>query len=84
MNFMMGAYFTRVISDVFFPFHIVNAIFRELDILPERKTVIEHEVGMWRFSAHNLTDDELVYAAFAMIGHAMATPELEPWRLTEG
>jgi hypothetical protein len=61
-----------------------NAIFRVLDISPERKVVIEHEVGVWRFSAHSLTDDELVHAAFAMIGHAMAMPELEAWRLTKG
>lgn len=46
--------------------------------------MIEREVGEWGFPVHHLTDDELVYAACAMIGHAMTMPEVEPWRLTKG
>lgn len=56
---------------------------RELNITPERKEMIEREVGFWRFPVHHLTDDELVYAACTMIGHAMTMPEVEPWRLTK-
>lgn len=59
------------------------SVSRELNISPERKEMIEREVGVWRFPVHHLTDDELVYAACTMIGHAMTMPEVGPWRLTK-
>ncbi|QGA20623.1 hypothetical protein EYB26_008329 [Talaromyces marneffei] len=55
----------------------------DLNIAPERKEMIEREVGVWGFPVHHLTDDELVYAACTMIGHAMTMPEVGPWRLTK-
>lgn len=45
---------------------------------------MESKVGDWDFSAHDFSEDELVYAGCAMLGHAMTVPEVEHWRLTEG
>lgn len=51
---------------------------------PEREELVEQCLGRWDFEAHEFNDDELVYAAFAMLQHAFSIPELEEWRLTPG
>ena len=56
----------------------------DLNIKPERKAVITEQVGSWKFSAHDFTDDELVFGACEMIQHALNMPGLEHWRLTPG
>ncbi len=38
----------------------------------------------WNFSAHELSEDQLVHAAFLMIQHALAMPDLERWRIPAG
>lgn len=59
----------------------VNSDF-ELD--DQRKQIVEEKVATWAFSAHELTDDELLYAALVMLEHALSSPELSQWQLTEG
>jgi len=54
----------------------------ELD--QERREAVEAKVATWAFSAHDFTDDELLYAALAMLQHALSSPELAQWQLTEG
>lgn len=41
-------------------------------------------IGCWGFCAHNYSDDQLVHAAFLMLQHALAMPELDNWRLPAG
>ncbi|KAL9110020.1 MAG: hypothetical protein Q9227_005359 [Pyrenula ochraceoflavens] len=53
----------------------------ELSIPEERKSVVAKEVGEWSFCGHDFTDDELVYAAFCMLNHALQMPELAKWRM---
>ncbi|KAF2856590.1 HD-domain/PDEase-like protein [Plenodomus tracheiphilus IPT5] len=53
----------------------------ELD--QDRMAVVEDRVGTWAFSAHELTDDELLYAALVMLKHALQMPELEKWTIAE-
>ncbi|KAL8798332.1 MAG: hypothetical protein Q9182_006757 [Xanthomendoza sp. 2 TL-2023] len=36
----------------------------------------------WNFSAHELSEDQLVHAAFLMIQHALKMAELERWRIS--
>ncbi|KAL8782474.1 MAG: hypothetical protein Q9213_005343 [Squamulea squamosa] len=36
----------------------------------------------WNFSAHELSEDQLVHAAFLMIQHALSMTELEQWRIS--
>lgn len=55
-----------------------------LYILEERRPLVEREIGNWCFSAHEFSDDELVYGACLMLGHALSMPELEPWRISPG
>ncbi|KAL1971792.1 hypothetical protein VTN31DRAFT_1880 [Thermomyces dupontii] len=57
---------------------------RELHVSDERRLLIDRKLGDWDFSAHDFSDDELMYAACAMLKHAMSVPEVAPWRLTDG
>ncbi|KAF2625832.1 HD-domain/PDEase-like protein [Macroventuria anomochaeta] len=55
----------------------------DFELEPERKRVVEDKVATWAFSAHNFTDDELLYAALVMLEHALSSPELSQWQMTE-
>lgn len=57
---------------------------RELYIVERREVMVAEAVGSWEFSAHEFSDDELQYAAFLMLQHALGMPELEKWRLSTG
>lgn len=41
-------------------------------------------IGTWGFSAHEYSEEQLVQAAFLMLHHVLAVPELEKWRLPAG
>ncbi|KAF2837988.1 HD-domain/PDEase-like protein, partial [Patellaria atrata CBS 101060] len=56
----------------------------DIEVTPERKAAVARAVGTWEFSAHDYTDDELLYGALLMLQHALRMPELEKWRLGEG
>lgn len=51
---------------------------------PQRDLEMAEAIGSWGFCAHDYSDDELVHAAFLMLQHALAMPELENWRLPAG
>lgn len=51
---------------------------------PQRDLEVAEAIGSWGFCAHDYSDDELVHAAFLMLQHALAMPELENWRLPAG
>ncbi|KAI9746700.1 MAG: 3',5'-cyclic-nucleotide phosphodiesterase [Claussenomyces sp. TS43310] len=50
-------------------------------ILDERRAQIAGSIGVWSFSAHDFTDDELLYGAMLMLQHALSVPDLEKWRM---
>lgn len=56
----------------------------DFELEPDRRAAVEDKVGTWAFSAHDLTDDELLYAALVMLKHALQMPELAKWTMTEG
>lgn len=56
----------------------------DLHVLPSRKRLVEAEIGKWDFSAHDFSEDELVYAGTVILEHALQMPELEPWRISSG
>ncbi|KAG5951379.1 hypothetical protein E4U53_003243 [Claviceps sorghi] len=47
----------------------------------QRQAEIIEAAGQWHFCAHSFSDDELLVAALVMFQHALAVPELEPWRI---
>ncbi|KAF1951767.1 HD-domain/PDEase-like protein [Byssothecium circinans] len=55
----------------------------ELYVAQDRRDVIARAVGTWAFSAHDFTDDELLYGALLMLKHALEMPELEQWSMTD-
>ena len=55
-----------------------------MQVLPERRNAVAEAVGTWSFSAHDFTDDELLYGALVILQHALDMPDLEKWRLSEG
>lgn len=57
---------------------------RTIDIDPDRKHLVKQAVSTWHFSAHDFTDDELLYAAIVMLEHALSMSELEQWRISTG
>ncbi|KAJ5573442.1 uncharacterized protein N7459_007869 [Penicillium hispanicum] len=57
---------------------------RDLNVEPGRETFIKAQVGSWTFSAHEFSEDELVFGACEMLQHAFNLPGLEHWRLTPG
>ena len=63
----------------------LTGIHRELYTLdPDRELAVMKMVGHWNFSAHDLSDDELIHAGFLILQHALNIPELEEWRLPAG
>lgn len=57
---------------------------RELNVNPDRHSFIREQVGSWKFSAHDFSEDELVFGACQMLQHAFTMPGLEQWQLTSG
>ncbi|KAH4995035.1 hypothetical protein HBI76_009460 [Parastagonospora nodorum] len=55
----------------------------DFDLSRDRRVVVEEALGTWAFSAHDYTDDELLYAALVMLQHALQMPELDKWRIPE-
>ncbi|KAF2192788.1 HD-domain/PDEase-like protein [Zopfia rhizophila CBS 207.26] len=55
----------------------------DLFINQNRQEVIAATIGSWSFSAHDFTDDELLYGAQLMLKHALQMPELEQWRIPD-
>lgn len=51
-------------------------------VLQDRVEMVRAAVSEWKFSAHDFTDDELIYAATVMLEHALQMPELEHWRIS--
>lgn len=57
---------------------------RDIYISEERRDVVATAVGTWGFSAHQFTDDELLYGSLLMLKHALQMPELEQWGMSDG
>ncbi|KAF2476246.1 HD-domain/PDEase-like protein [Lindgomyces ingoldianus] len=55
----------------------------DLYISQDRRDVIAAAIGSWNFSAHDFTDDELLYGSLLMLKHALQMPELEHWGMPE-
>jgi 3',5'-cyclic-nucleotide phosphodiesterase len=56
---------------------------RGLNVTPRRREIIAEEVGKWGFCGHDFDEDELVYAGYCMLNHALKSAQLEGWRMSE-
>lgn len=57
---------------------------RDLHVQEARKDVVAQAVGSWGFCAHDFTEDELVYAGYFMLNHALQMVEAENWCMSQG
>ncbi|KAF2110066.1 hypothetical protein BDV96DRAFT_651219 [Lophiotrema nucula] len=55
----------------------------DLHVDPPRREAVAAAIGSWSFSAHQFSDDELLYGALLMLKHALQMPELEQWSMSE-
>lgn len=56
----------------------------DLHLPSERKAVIDRFVGTWNFSAHDYSDDELLWASYLILKHTLSMPGVEKWRISDG
>lgn len=57
---------------------------RDLYLDQQRKAAVAEAVGRWDFSAQDFTEDELVYAGYYILNHALSMPEVNQWQMPEG
>lgn len=57
---------------------------RQLFIQDHRKDVVAKAIGRWDFCGHDFTEDELVYAGYYILSHALKMEAAEHWRLDQG
>lgn len=57
---------------------------RDVFIEQHRKAVVAEQVGKWSFSGQDFSDDELVYAGYYMLNHALQVPEVNKWQMSQG
>ncbi|KAI9829249.1 MAG: hypothetical protein M1819_006429 [Sarea resinae] len=55
-----------------------------LPVSSERRDKVADAIGNWSFSAHDFSDDELLYAALLILEHALRMPELSQFRMPTG
>ncbi|KIX97054.1 uncharacterized protein Z520_07168 [Fonsecaea multimorphosa CBS 102226] len=56
---------------------------RDLYVQESRKEAVAEAVGRWDFSAHDFTEDELVYAGYFMLNHCLEMEECEQWSMNQ-
>lgn len=57
---------------------------RDLYLDQQRKSAVAEAVGRWDFSAQDYTEDELVYAGYYILNHALSMEEVNKWQMPEG
>lgn len=57
---------------------------RQLFIQDHRKDVVAKAIGRWDFCGHDFTEDELVYAGYYILSHALKMEAAEHWRMDQG
>lgn len=57
---------------------------RDLYIDPARKQIVAEEVGKWSFCGQDFSEDELVYAGYFILNHALKMPDVNRWSMSQG
>lgn len=59
--------------------------YRDLYVREVRKPAIAQAVGSWGFDGHDFSEDELVYAGYFMLNHALENLQsVGEWRMSQG
>ncbi|KAL1987954.1 hypothetical protein VTN96DRAFT_1478 [Rasamsonia emersonii] len=82
--YLREAMVSKLMKSICNPEDMIDEFQDRLDVLDERKLLVERKIGDWDFSAHDFSDDELAYAAQKMLEHALTMPEVGYFRLTPG
>ena len=83
--YLREAMVKKLLKGICEPQHVIEDYqHRDLYIEPGRKSTIAKAVGTWGFDGHLFSEDELVYAGYYMLNHAVQMPDLEPWRIAQG
>ncbi|KAJ5362987.1 hypothetical protein N7541_003831 [Penicillium brevicompactum] len=82
-SYLREAMVSKLMKGICNPEEVIHE-FQEVEISvdPAREPYIKEQVGSWKFSAHEFTEDELVFGACEIIQHALTMPGLDNWRLT--
>ncbi|KAI9372789.1 hypothetical protein BJX61DRAFT_542369 [Aspergillus egyptiacus] len=84
-SYLREAMVSKLMKGICNPEEIVDELHDgDYHVSEEREEYVKERLGQWDFTAHEFSDDELVFAAFEMLQHAFSIPELEEWRLTPG
>ena len=82
--YLREAMVKKLLKGICEPQHIIEDYqHRELYVTPDRQKLIAEAVGTWGFDGHLFSEDELVYAGYYILNHAVLQPELEHWRVGE-
>jgi 3',5'-cyclic-nucleotide phosphodiesterase len=82
-SYLREAMVSKLMKGICNPEEVIHELQEpDLNLDPARVPLIKEQVGGWAFSAHDFTEDELVFGACEMIQHALSMPGLDPWRLT--
>lgn len=83
--YLREAMVKKLLKGICEPQHVIEDYqHRDLYVEPNRKQVIAEAVGKWAFDGHLFSEDELVYAGYYILNHAVQLPELEKWRVGGG
>lgn len=80
--YLREAMVKKLLKGICDPQHVIEDYqHRGLSVDRSRQEVIAEAVGKWGFDGHLFSEDELVYAGYYILNHALSVPELEEWRI---
>ncbi|KPI42752.1 3',5'-cyclic-nucleotide phosphodiesterase regA [Cyphellophora attinorum] len=82
--YLREAMVKKLLKGICDPQHVIEDYqHRGLSVDKQRQQDIAEAVGKWGFDGHLFSEDELVYAGYYMLNHALQLPELEEWRIPQ-
>ena len=80
--YLREAMVKKLLKGICDPQHVIEDYqHRGLSVDPQRQDSIATAVGQWGFDGHLFSEDELVYAGYYILDHALRMPALEHWRI---
>ncbi|KAL2823174.1 hypothetical protein BDW59DRAFT_100000 [Aspergillus cavernicola] len=84
-SYLREAMVSKLMKGICNPEDVVDELHDgDFHVSEEREEYVRQRLGQWNFTAHEFSDDELVFVAYEILQHAFIVPELEEWQLTPG